>query len=146
MKKYSIIFSIMLLITLSFSSCLYRGFHIGTIPYENIGSKWVSEDPNIYYVVQEDGTCIGKLTKNGEEYDISVGFLYNEVDISIQIEDDDGNYTQSVYNGYSASFLDIPIYNKNSIKINDITEYDFDGNEIESEYNQITFKRVDSIE
>jgi len=71
--KRKIFIIILALTILLFSSCFYVS-DSGKRPNDFPGTKWVSEDPDIWFEVKERYDMPGKLTVDGESIDIIVAF------------------------------------------------------------------------
>lgn len=67
----SIIITMSILIGI-LSSCIYKSYY-GKRPCDQIGSTWSSVDGSITFVVNENGSCNGKMLVDGEYIDIHLG-------------------------------------------------------------------------
>jgi len=135
MKKLKLIIFVVIIALLSLCACNYP-YSSKNRPSDFPNTKWVSDNPNIYFTVDEDGQCIGVVNTGTEVFDIYVGFVTGP-HIGIYYIDKN-NLSDLTTDKYISSSCK---YYKDKLVVTDINpKYDtiFNG-----KYKEITFYRQD---
>ena len=141
MKK---ILCIVFLMAISFSltSCFSGSAQqgIGKRPEEYPNTKWVCDNPNMYFVVDNDGNCTGEMVdSDGAKKKIHIEFNGYD-DVFIRVE---GSEYCSL-DGKVPLLLTTPHFYEDKLVINDVKEISA-SNDYKSikKYDKITFYRQD---